>query len=104
NPGNFVAYEIIDGLSQAVENAGDNYRLSFQFHRGGGALSPAMVAGCHGIVMVAFTDEAVRAFGALASQLRVPVVSLYNTLPAEGITQFHVDHAAGAYDAAEMLI
>lgn len=103
NPGNFVVNEIVDGLSAAAEGVGRGYRLGFQFYRGG-ALSPEMLVDCDAMVMVPFTDEAVRMFGVLSDELPVPKVSIYNAVKSEGFPQFHVDHEAGAYDAAELLV
>lgn len=104
SPANFVVYEIVEGLYRAVEEAGENYRMSFQFYRGGSSLRAQSLPECHGLMVMPFTDEAVRSFEALGEQLQVPLVSIYNRLNVEHVAQFYADHAAGAYDAAALLI
>ena len=103
-PANFVAHELVDGLGRAVEEAGERYRLSFQFHRSGYSLDAQSVPPCHGIVVVPFTHDGVRGFQKLASELTIPVASVYNRLDVDGVSQFYVDHEGGAYDATELLI
>ncbi|MBS0198246.1 MAG: GntR family transcriptional regulator [Planctomycetes bacterium] len=102
-PSNFVAHELIDGLSRAVEEAGEKYRLSFQFHRNPSIIEPDSIQGCHGVVMAPFTHDGIRAMRELAERLTVPVVSVYNRLDATGASQFYVDHEAGAFDATDLL-
>lgn len=104
NPAHFLVYEIVEGVQQAVESIGENYRLSFQFYGGGGPLQPHAIADCHGLMVAPFTDEGVREFEQLGARLQVPMVSVYNKLGLSGAAQFHVDHAAGAYDATELLV
>jgi DNA-binding LacI/PurR family transcriptional regulator len=103
-PANFVAHELVDGLSRAVDEAGDRYRLNFQFHRSGAPIQPNSIPNCHGVVLAPFTFDAIRSFKQLAERLTMPVVSVYNRLDAEGVSQFYVDHEAGAFDATELLI
>ena len=103
-PANFVAYELIDGLSHAAEEAGDRYRLSFQFHRNPAAVDPVSLDGCHGVVMAPFTHDGIRAMRGLAESLKVPVVSVYNRLDAANVSQFFVDHEAAAFDAVDLLV
>lgn len=102
-PANFVVHELIDGLSRAAEEAGDRYRLTFQFHRNPGLIDPESIQGCHGVLMAPFTHDGINAMRGLAERLNVPVVSIYNRLDAPGASQFYVDHEAGAYDATDLL-
>ncbi len=103
-PGNFVAHELVEGLSHAAEEAGERYRLSFQFYRNGTQFKPESISGYHGVVMVPFTHDGMRSLRAVAEKLTMPVVSIYNRLDADGVSQFYVDHEAGAFDATELLV
>lgn len=102
-PANFVVHELIDGLSRAAEEAGERYRLTFQFHRNPGLIEPESIQGCHGVLMAPFTHDGINAMRGLAERLTVPVVSVYNRLDAPGASQFYVDHEAGAFDATDLL-
>lgn len=103
-PANFVAHELVDELSRAVDEIGSGYQLSFRFHRTGQTLEADNIPGCHGIVVAPFTHEGARSLQRLAAQVHVPIVSVYNKLNVENVSQFFVDHEAGAYDATDILI
>ncbi len=102
-PANFVVHELIDGLSRAAEEAGERYRLTFQFHRNPAMVEPESIQGCHGVLMAPFTHDGIKAMRGLAERLNVPVVSVYNRLDSQAASQFYVDHEAGAFDATELL-
>ncbi|MEZ6191427.1 MAG: substrate-binding domain-containing protein [Phycisphaerales bacterium] len=105
SPANFVAFELIEGLNQASEGADDRYRLNFQFHRRNNGIDPVSIPDSRGLMVAPFTDDGVRIFRQLAKAKSpgIPVVSLYNRLDLEGVSEFYVDHHAGAFEATSFL-
>lgn len=106
SPANFVAYELIEGLNQASEGVNDRYRLNFQFHRRNNGIDPMSIPQSQGLMVAPFTDDGIRAFSQLAKvkSSHMPVVSLYNRLGMDNVSEFYVDHNAGAFEATNFLI
>ena len=101
---NFVVLEMIDGFTQALTRLGGS-KLHYEFHRFRGTddlRAEELIEGKDGLLVIPFTEHCVH-FVESIQAVEIPVVTLFDKISSNSISNFFVNHEEAAYRATSLL-